>query len=135
MSKGLGPNQKKILACFDYLYKGYKHEYKNTEFFNIIRHNGIDTLICIILSLYYHIDIKNVENLPIKKKQAVYNAIDGLATRGWVIKSESKLTDSFINKPPVNYLSISAWIKDDQIYNFKKHRWKVLKHLIGATVL
>ena len=132
VGKGLGPNQKKVLAYFEIQFNEYKKSFKLTEIEKKFGIN-IDVLVVVLLCDLYNTSVRNLKNIPIKKRQAIYNAINSLVRIGWVTKSE--ITDSFMTKPPVNYNAISVRIKDGQIFNHKKYHWKELKHLIGTTVL
>jgi len=81
---------------------------------------------------YY--ELKNDDDLfdlPIAKKQTVYNAITRLQDKGYITKSMRTCSNEW-DAPPTNYLIIKARInKDGKIANFKNNTNEVLKNLIG----
>jgi len=102
VSKGLGKIQKKILKLFIELYDDFEDYYeskKDKEIGNIF---GIDCED--IISFVYDIDSDDVHDLPLTKKQIVYNSLKGLKKRGWI--ERVRKTDSFDESPPMNYLEV-----------------------------
>ena len=84
-----------------------------------------------IMGYYKLKDEEELVELPIAKKQTVYNAITRLQDKGYVVK---RMETGWIkwNAPPTNFLIIKAYIdKEGKISNFKDKTEEDLKHLIG----